>query len=208
MGLGLNLKASNKKEKKIWHDGKECVWVEGYKGTEPDMTCRDYQYILNQEHFYERAVNVCTSGFHFCTQLRDVFKYYELDGKNRFFKVKALIYKEDLNSHYSDKLSAKKIILTEELTFVDLKKYINEKLGLVDTEYDWKQVQEVGYEEFRRKIFVNDMKNYGYGETFITVLYDDASYDELPMLLKKARAFYEEGLNKEMSVYLLINSIE
>lgn len=203
---GLKLKAEDRKVKKIWYDGKECIWVEGFKGTKNDMTCNDFQYILNQEHFYDGKVDVCRSGFHFCKKLKDVFDYYAIENGNRFFKVKALVYKDDFHPEWEEKFAAKKIILTEELTFEDLKKYIQERMDFVETEDDWKKIQEIGYEDFRRNIFVNDMKTYGYGETFINVLYDNNGYDNLSELLKKAKAFYEEGISKEMSVYFLMTN--
>lgn len=61
-------------------DEDEWIWVEGFKGTESDMRCRDFQYKVGK-HYYtnEDNVEMCQSGFHFCINLCDVFNYYEIN---------------------------------------------------------------------------------------------------------------------------------
>jgi hypothetical protein len=99
----------------------EWVWVEGYKGTDLDMCCRDYQYELGKQFDMPEGENVelCRSGFHFCMVLSDVFKYYDVEKRNRFFKVKALvtrrIYRDIQWGSFKDKYVAKSIIFLEEL---------------------------------------------------------------------------------------------
>lgn len=75
---------------------KEWVWVEGYKGTDKDMRCKnDFQYELGKTFdMPEKDVKMCESGFHFCECLRDVFGYYPVGNGNRFFKVRALVLKD------------------------------------------------------------------------------------------------------------------
>ena len=202
--MGLNLKAKDRKVKKIWYDGKEYIWVEGYKATENDMTCRGFQYTLNEEHFYNGEVSTCNRGFHFCPKLKDVFDYYDLDGKNRFFKVNALVCKKDWNNGYDEKYSAKKIVLTEELGYEDLKKYISEKYSLVKSDEDWKEVQRDGYDTFSRKIFLNKMKNSGFGEAFINIVFDNCYEDAVEEIVALAEALKEENISKDMAVYLIL----
>ena len=105
------------------------IWVEGYKGTEKDMRCRDYQFELGKQFDMpeDEKIEICESGFHFCLQLSDVFGYYPIGRGNRYFKVKALVRKEDDESYGKrvgfksylpcrvDKLTSKSIIFEREL---------------------------------------------------------------------------------------------
>lgn len=206
--MGLNLKAKDRKIKKIWYDGNECIWVDGFKATKSDMTCRDFQYELNKEYIHNGEVSVCNRGFHFCPKLKNVFNFYDLEDKNRFFKVKALVYKKDFGDGYNDKYAAKKIILTEELGFSELQKYICEKYQLIKTEDDWNTVQSEGYEEFRRNIFLNEMKQSGFGEAFINVIFDECCEDNEAEIIKLAKALKEEKISKDMAAYLILKKCE
>ena len=81
----------------------EWIWVEGYKGTDKDMKCRDFQYGLGVQYDMpeDQEIQECESGFHLCLYLSDVFHYYEVGCGNRFFKVKALVRKVDKESYLS-----------------------------------------------------------------------------------------------------------
>ncbi len=118
----------------------EWIWVEGYKGTDKDMKCRDFQYELNKQFDMpeDAKIEACNSGFHFCLDLRDTFDFYDIGMGHRFFKVKGLVRKSDFvcyntseNRSYISytfdniysaaprknlKLAAKSIILTEEVS--------------------------------------------------------------------------------------------
>ena len=106
----------------------EWIWVEGYKGTDKDMKCRDFQYTLGAQYdMPEEDVKECESGFHLCLKLDDVFQYYNIRSSNRFFKVKALVRQSDVDKYgiiehdcyqvyRRDKLVAKSIIFISELT--------------------------------------------------------------------------------------------
>jgi hypothetical protein len=114
----------------------EWIWVEGYKGTDANMCCRDYQYELGKQYNIpdEEEVKICENGFHLCLSMKDVQSYYGIGNSNRFFKVKALVrksnvdrYKETLLVEHGgleyyigfspiNKLVAKSIIFISELT--------------------------------------------------------------------------------------------
>ena len=79
---------------------KKIKWIEvtGYKGMTKNMTAHDgFQYELGKTYTIEdpNSVKICECGFHFSLDLKDVFNYYDLINNNRFFKVKALVRKED-----------------------------------------------------------------------------------------------------------------
>lgn len=114
----------------------EWIWVEGYKGTDDKMRCYgDYQYEMNKQFDIELGTTAkeCVNGFHLCLELSDVFDYYAARKKNKFFKVKALVRKEDYDNygkfettgmfgmgHYHTKLVARSIIFTEEVLIDEL----------------------------------------------------------------------------------------
>lgn len=124
------------------HEPKEeWIWVDGYKGTNKNMICRDFKYELNKQFDMpeDAKIEACHSGFHFNLYLADTFDFYNIGNGNRFFKVKALVRKSDFENYkhsggssfistysyqridydaapgYNRKLAAKSIILTEEV---------------------------------------------------------------------------------------------
>lgn len=71
------------------------IWVEGYKGFNSDLTCNGMQYEIGENYTYDGDVALCNSGYHFCLNLSDVFKYYSFDFTSKFCKVKALVKESD-----------------------------------------------------------------------------------------------------------------
>lgn len=114
------------------------VWIDGYKGTDADMSCTVFydkrvpgqlfttreehcqQYELNKIITYSGEPEVCEGGFHFCASLEDVFHFRPLVIGARYFKVKGFVKEKDIKEFFmsEDKVSkfaAKEIILTEEI---------------------------------------------------------------------------------------------
>ena len=63
--------------------------IKGYKGFNPDLTCRDFKYEVGKEYDIDKAVS-CQTGFHFCENPFDVLNYYAPSsekGMNRFCEV-------------------------------------------------------------------------------------------------------------------------
>ena len=77
----------------------EWIWVKGFKGTEKDMSCKGYRYELGKQFDLDADIEpvLCEKGFHFCKSLENVFRYYKIGDGNRFFEVKALVKKSDLD---------------------------------------------------------------------------------------------------------------
>ena len=67
--------------------------MKGFKGFNPDFTCRGKQYEENKI-FEEEAAEICESGMHFCENPFEVLRYYDLVNKNgkinEFAEVEAL----------------------------------------------------------------------------------------------------------------------
>lgn len=115
------------------------IWVEGYKGINPDMTANygDEVFEIGASFRLTEEISICKYGYHFCLNLEDLLSYRGVC--TRFFKVQALVKKKDYEKYgqtiyrkYSDeffnniyeekinKLVAKAIILTEEIPFETL----------------------------------------------------------------------------------------
>ena len=47
-----------------------------YKGFNPDMTCRDFQYEEGKEYEVDGEIACCENGFHACEDPLDCFQYY------------------------------------------------------------------------------------------------------------------------------------
>ena len=64
------------------------------------------------------TVNLGTKGFHVCGRLQDVFKNYDYDFHNRYFKVKALVKASDYRymNPNNTVLVAKQVNFVEEIT--------------------------------------------------------------------------------------------
>lgn len=84
----------------------EWIWVNGYKATDKDMKCRDYQYEMHKQFDMpeDAEISICSSGFHLCTKLKDTFNYYQPCDGNRYFHVRALVRKSDLKTECVNEL--------------------------------------------------------------------------------------------------------
>ena len=82
------------------------IWIEGYKGTDGSMTCRDFKFDFGTVFSVPEGQDIreCEKGFHLCFDLKDVFSYYGVGDGNRFFKVKALVKESD----YKHKMEARR----------------------------------------------------------------------------------------------------
>ena len=94
-----------------------------YKGFNPDMTCRDFQYEEGKEYETDKA-KLCECGFHACEAPLGVFGYYppinDNGELNKFHEVEL----EEISDEKSDdtKVVAKKIKIGAELNFFGLAK--------------------------------------------------------------------------------------
>ena len=96
----------------------EYIWVDAYKGTDANMVCKGKQYRMNVEDHYGSKVALGKKGYHVCTELKHVFKDYDYNFSNRFFKVKALVKATDYQHRNPNNtvLVAKTIKFVTEIT--------------------------------------------------------------------------------------------
>lgn len=66
-----------------------CAELSGYKAFNSDLTCRDFQYEIGEEYTMEDDINMCSSGFHFCNDIKMTAQFYSFDPRTRYAEVKA-----------------------------------------------------------------------------------------------------------------------
>ena len=96
----------------------EWVWIDAYKGTDSNMRCKNHQYRMNITDKYNGNIVLGAKGYHVCTNLAHCFKTYDYDFHNRFFKVRALVKRNEyqyMNSNNTT-LVAKEIQFVREIT--------------------------------------------------------------------------------------------
>lgn len=156
----------------------EWIWVDGYKGTDKDMKCRDVQYELLKvfDMPEDTEIKECEAGFHLCLKKEHVFKYYDIGGGNRFFKVKALVRKSDLDSHETmmyplfrerTKLAAKSIMFVRELSVEEIFEGCVESSWTIE---DKQKALEIGVSRVVELKMVEKLQSYGYSELFSQLL--------------------------------------
>ena len=174
----------------------EYVWVKGFKGTDKDMRCQDYQYELGKQFDLDEDVEpvVCSKGFHFCKSLENVFRHYKIGGGHRFFEVEALVRKSDLDpkkkdyakydnvawglyypsSHYDDKYAAKSIRFIRELTVDEVFKTVTDTDVREWAEEQKKRAMETSINTVRRDIRAFELCAAGYSPAFAKYISVDA----------------------------------
>lgn len=98
--------------------------MKGYKAFESDLKCRDYQYTENEPNVYDGHPVLCNSGFHFCTDLQDILKYY-CSPYIRVFEIEASgVITEPVQD--CSKRACSDIKLIRELSFNEMKTHISQ----------------------------------------------------------------------------------
>ena len=95
--------------------------VRGYKVTDKNMQCRDYQFELKKEFIHSGEPVLCKNGFHFCEKLINCFDYYSFDPGNRIFEIVA---KNVINDD-GNKSVCSVIFFEKELTWFDVLSLVN-----------------------------------------------------------------------------------
>ncbi len=62
--------------------------MKGYKAFNQDLICIDYRFTTDKTHTFDGEPILCEQGFHFCTTLEDVVKYYHWPNM-RVFEIEA-----------------------------------------------------------------------------------------------------------------------
>jgi len=98
--------------------------MKGFKIFNPDWTCRNYQYEVGKTYRHEGKIELCESGFHFCTNPVDLFNYYDFNPKNKVAEIEAL--GEVLSNSKSDsKCVTNKIKIIREIKWEEVLRLVN-----------------------------------------------------------------------------------
>ena len=176
----------------------EYIWVKGFKGTEKDMSCKGYRYELGKQFDLDADIEpvLCEKGFHFCKSLENVFRYYKIGDGNRFFEVKALVKKSDLDPERKknnipttyvpygyllgfddgkDKYAAKSIQFIRELTVDEVFETVTDSDVREWAEEQKKRAMETSINTVRRDIRAFELCAAGYSPAFAKYISIDAS---------------------------------
>lgn len=173
----------------------EWVWVDAYKGTDKDMKCRDMQYEMGTVYEFDGDVKVCEKGYHCCKKLDKVCFYYDIGNGNRFFKVRALVRKEDAERGYSggdslfadpDKYVAKKIEFIEEIEDAELFETLNLNRWVKGEKY-YKVAREEGLEAAYKDYLCDELVG-SYPKEVVDYLRTTCSRYQFEMAVKIANA--------------------
>lgn len=227
------LKTSYEKQQEFMVEPKKTdekyIWVEGFKGTQEDMCCtvtyqkvygfsvnherKTEQYELNVPKILECEPTVGKNGFHFCKDLDSVFRYYPFDFHNRYFKVKALVKKEEYNNKFYFNFAAKEIILYEEVhpEYEEVKQYLKCTSKRYHEPYqftkkDFEGVKEIGKERYFKKKFISELVKLGHSHLLSELVVEQCSCDIAYMkhIIDIAMALKEEGISRDMTAYILL----
>ena len=90
--------------------------MRAYKGFNPDMTCRGFQYKEGETYTEEKA-SLCNSGFHACEDPVDCFAYYD-PAQSVFHEVE--LDDVDGTRDSDSKVAAKKITIGAKIDFASM----------------------------------------------------------------------------------------
>ena len=195
--MALASESINENEPEI-KETEEWVWIEGYKGMDKDMRCRDFQYEIGKRYDMpeDAVIEVCEFGFHFCRYLRQVYRFYDIGSGNRFFKVRGLVRAGDCR-YLSDKFAAKSIEIIEEVSRDDI--LLDYGANKWDEKYK-DMLFEIGYKATVRTMGIDTLTSYGYSLPFASYLMDAGKYN-----VAKAVGS-QSDLSMDMKVLMIMNS--
>lgn len=186
----------------------EWIWVNGYKGTDKNMQCHGgFQYELGKRYDMpeDAMIKECVSGFHLCLDLADVTRtYYMIGSGNRFFRVRALVRKNDALDYAKssmwgrsyDKLAAKSIEFTSELTPDE----ILAGFGVDEWPDEYKKMAiEVSIREAQNLMHTRELVELGYSEAFAGWIIKNGKYENAKI------ASSQPGLSMDMRVLMIMN---
>ena len=89
--------------------------MKGYKVFNSDWSCRGFQYKVGETYKTNEKPELCKTGFHFCTNLKDCFKYYPYSKSTRIAEIEAL---GDIDCRmYDTKYCTNEIKIVREIPF-------------------------------------------------------------------------------------------
>ena len=85
----------------------------GYKAFNKDLTCRGFQYEIGKTYSIKGLPILCQTGFHFCKNIADTYRYYPMSDNTRICKIEAI---GEIVTKDNIKYCTNKIKILEEIT--------------------------------------------------------------------------------------------
>ncbi len=113
--------------------------MKGYKAFNNNLICLDYQFTIDNTHTFDGKPILCEQGFHFCTTLEDVVKYYH-NPTMRVFEIEATGIITNANNDCS-KRACSEIRLVKEISLDEV------MLSITKSEPAFWWAEEIGNED-------------------------------------------------------------
>ena len=203
----------------------EWVYVEGIKGMTEDMKGYDnFQFEVGKTYIKDGLIEICKNGFHLSLNLEDVLHHYGLCKGNRFFKVRALVRKEDLDKYgtitevdnffygkqkiIKNKLVSKEIEILEELSdeelFEEYKEMENKKSKWIEDIDDFKYCRKHGENKLAEAKLNVKLIVLGINELLVKILTKDFnSLKSREIFVDYVEALSKENISRDMFIYLI-----
>lgn len=99
--------------------------MKGYKGFNSDWTCRGFQYKVGETYEIEEKPECGKVGFHFCENLIDCLKFYNLKDDSRYAEVEAT----GLIDNRKERYCTNKITIVREIPLSEVLRIANTGTG-------------------------------------------------------------------------------
>ena len=204
----------------------EWVYVEGIKGMTKDMKgYGDFQFEVGKTYIKDGLIETCKNGFHLSLNLEDVLYHYGLCKGNRFFKVRALVRKEDLDKYgtvteidnyfygkqkiIKNKLVSKEIEILEEFSdeelFEEYKEMENKKSKWIEDIDDFIYCRKHGENKLAEEKLNVKLIALGINELLVNILTKDfIDIKSREIFVDYVEALNKEQLSRDMFIYLII----
>lgn len=203
----------------------EWVYVEGIKGMTKDMKGYDnFQFEVGKTYIKDGLIEICKNGFHLSLNLEDALHHYGICKGNRFFKVRALVRKKDLDEYgtitevdnffygkqkiIKNKLVSKEIEILEELSdeelFEEYKEMKSGKSKWIEDIDDFKYCRKHGENKLAEAKLNVKLIVLGINELLVNILTKDFdSVKSREIFVDYVEALSKENISRDMFIYLI-----
>lgn len=203
----------------------EWVYVEGIKGMTKDMKGYDnFQFEVGKTYIKDGLIEICKNGFHLSLNLEDVLHHYGICKGNRFFKVRALVRKKDLDEYgtitevdnffygkqkiIKNKLVSKEIEILEEFSdeelFEEYKEMKDKKSKWIEDIDDFIYCRKHGENKLAEAKLNVKLIVLGINELLVNILTKDFnSLKSREIFVDYVEALSKENISRDMFIYLI-----
>lgn len=221
----LDEKERKRKELQRLQEQEEWVYVEGIKGMTEDMKGYDnFQFEVGKTYIKDGLIEICKNGFHLSLNLEDVLHHYGICKGNRFFKVRALVRKKDLDEYgtiievdnffhgkqkvIKNKLVSKEIEILEEFSdeelFEEYKKMESGRSRWIEDIDDFKYCRKHGENKLAEDKLNVKLIVLGVNELLVNILTKDFdSVKSREIFVDYVEALSKENISRDMFIYLI-----